>query len=76
MIPRRRSLPIGIAVGSCGILGLLTGLNRPTIAAMRAVDVVHLLGSGACLGVMIAMIVLFLVDSRPRTSDPTSHERD
>ena len=35
---------------SFGIISLMTMLSRPTIAEIRAVDFVHLIGTGMCLG--------------------------
>ncbi len=47
-----------------GVLFLATGLNQPTIAAMRTVDLVRLLGTGACLGAGLWTLVLHLVGRR------------
>ena len=52
-----------IGVG-LGILFLAIGLNRPSIADMRTVDLVHLLGTGGCLGVALVGVVLYLVGRR------------
>ena len=54
--PRRRPLVrfIGLPLG---LLFLAIGLNRPSIANMRTVDLVHLLGTGACLGAGLVAVV-------------------
>jgi hypothetical protein len=44
-----------------GVLFTATGLNRPTIANMRTVDLVHLLGAGANLGAGLVLLVLHFV---------------
>jgi hypothetical protein len=50
--------------GGLGLLFLVIGLNRPSIANMRTVDLVHLLATGACLGVAVVGVVLYLVGRR------------
>jgi hypothetical protein len=50
--------------GGLGLFNLAIGLNRPTIADMRTVDLVHLLATGACLGVALTAVVLYLVGRR------------
>ena len=48
----RRGLLLAVCVGGgMGLFTLYSGLNRPTIANMRTVDLVHLLAAGAGLGV-------------------------
>src|SRR5262245_55264971 len=47
--PRRPPLVVAFVIIGLGVLFLATGLNRPSIANMRTVDLVHLLGTGACL---------------------------
>jgi hypothetical protein len=47
-----------------GLFCLYTGLNRHSIANMRTIDLVHLLATGACLGVGLVWLVLFLVRRR------------
>ena len=61
---RRRPL-LGVAMGAgFGILFLAIGLNRPTIANMRTIDLVHLLATGACFGVALVSVVLYFVRRR------------
>jgi hypothetical protein len=57
--PRR--LIVGSLLLGLGILFLGTGLNRPTIANMRTVDIVHLTGAGLNLGAGLALLVWHLV---------------
>ncbi|MFO0887819.1 MAG: hypothetical protein U0790_01605 [Isosphaeraceae bacterium] len=47
-----------------GFLFLAIGLNRPTIANMRTVDLIYLLGTGACLGAGLVGTVLHFVHRR------------
>ena len=47
-----------------GFLFLAIGLNRPTIANMRTLDLVHLLGTGACLGAGLVAVALNLFGRR------------
>jgi hypothetical protein len=62
--PRRRPL---VAVFFCfgfGLFCLATGLNRPTVASMRTIDLVHLLATGALLGMGLAALIQFFVGRR------------
>ena len=60
--PRRRRLVAAFVAFGMGLLGLYTGLNRPSIANMRTVDLVHLLGTGTCIGVgLVALVPFFIV---------------
>jgi hypothetical protein len=54
---------VGVFVGlGLGLLFLAIGLNRPSIANMRTVDLVHLLGTGTCIGVgLVALVPFFIV---------------
>ena len=63
--PRLPSPLVGVFVGlSLGLLFLAIGLNRPSIANMRTVDLVHLLGTGACIGVGLVALVRFFIVRR------------
>jgi hypothetical protein len=59
--PRRRRLVPAFAGLGLGLLFLANGFNRPTIANLRTVDLVYLLGTGVCLGVGLAAVVANLV---------------
>lgn len=61
---RRRPLVAAFIGGGFGLVGLAIGLNRPSIADMRTVDLVQLLATGACLGVGLMGVVLYLVGRR------------
>ncbi len=50
--------------GGLFLLFLVIGLNRPTIANMRTIDLVYLLATGGCLGVAVANVVQYLVGRR------------
>ena len=58
--PRRLIVPTCFGFGF-GLFSLATGLNRPTIANMRTIDLIHLLGTGACLGVGLVGLVMLIV---------------
>ena len=60
--PRLPSPLVGVFVGlGLGLLFLYIGLNRPSIAKLRTVDLVHLLGAGANLGAGLTLLVLHFV---------------
>ena len=59
--PRRPPMVVAFVGVGLGLLFLASGLNRPTIANMRTVDLVHLLATGACFGVALVATVLFFV---------------
>jgi hypothetical protein len=63
--PRRRLDPAFVVLGM-GLLFLANGLmgNRPRIANMRPVDLIYLLGTGACLGIGLSGLVLHFVVRR------------
>lgn len=50
MSSRRDSLRVVIVLATFGLLGLCSMLARPTLATIRMVDIVHLVGTGMCLG--------------------------
>ena len=63
--PRRTPL-FGVFAGfGFGLFFLAVGLNRPSIANMRTIDLIHLLATGACLGVGLVALVLYFVRRRP-----------
>jgi hypothetical protein len=59
--PPRLVAAIGLPLG---LLFLAMGFNRPTIANMRTVDLVYLLGTGVTLGAGLAGSVMYLVGRR------------
>ena len=61
---RRGPLIAGLFAGGMGLFCLATGLNWPTIASMRTIDLVHLLATGAGLGVRLVGVILSLVRRR------------
>ena len=63
---QRSPLVIAIIGGGLGLLFLAMGFNRPTIADMRTVDLVHLLGTGACFGAALVGLALHFVGRRKR----------
>ena len=50
MSSRRESFRVGFVLAAFGLLSLCSMLARPTIATIRPVDIVHLIGTGMCLG--------------------------
>jgi hypothetical protein len=62
--PRRVPLSAAIPGFVLGLMFLAIGLNRPSIANMRTLDLVHLLGTGACLGAGLVAVALNLVGRR------------
>jgi hypothetical protein len=50
MSSRRESFRVAFVLAAFGLLSLCSMLGRPTIANIRAVDIVHLVGTGMCLG--------------------------
>jgi hypothetical protein len=62
---------VGAFVGvGLGVLFLAIGFNRPSIANMRTIDLVHLLGTGACLGAGLVALVVNLVGRRSAVQPP------
>jgi uncharacterized membrane protein YcaP (DUF421 family) len=55
---RRRFFRIFFVLLAFGVLSLLRTLGRPSLANVRAVDIVQLIGTGMCLGgAIIALVV-------------------
>ena len=59
MKDRRDFLRIFFVLGAFGLMSLLAMLTRPTLANIRAVDVVHLIGTGMCLGGAIVALAVY-----------------
>src|SRR5437016_4949720 len=57
MTDRRSSLRVFFVLCAFGVLSLLSMLSRPSLANIRAVDVVHLIGTGMCFGAGIVALV-------------------
>jgi hypothetical protein len=59
-------LPLGLAFVfiALGVLFLGTGFNQPSIANMRTVDLVRLLGTGANLGAGLVLLLQHFVCRR------------
>ena len=57
MSSRRESFRVAFVLAAFGLLSLFSMLDRPTIATIRAVDFVHLIGTGMCLGGAIVALV-------------------
>jgi hypothetical protein len=54
---RRDSLRVACVLATFGLLSLGSMLARPSLAAVRAVDIVHLIGTGMCLGAAVVAFV-------------------
>ena len=57
MSSRRESLRVVFVLATFGLLSLFSMLARPSLATIRAVDIVHLVGTGMCLGGAIVALV-------------------
>jgi hypothetical protein len=57
MNDRRRFFRIFFVLLAFGVLSLLRTLGRPSLANVRAVDIVQLIGTGMCLGGAIIALV-------------------
>lgn len=54
---RRDSLRLPFVLATFGLLSLGSMLTRPSLATIRAVDFVHLIGTGMCLGAALVAFV-------------------
>ena len=57
MRSRRQSFRVAFVLAAFGLLSLLSMLVRPSLANIRAVDFVHLIGTGMCLGAALIAFV-------------------
>ncbi len=57
MNSRREPLRVVFVLAAFGLLGLFSLLDRPTLATIRPVDFLHLIGTGMCLGAAIVALV-------------------
>ena len=62
--PRRPPSVVALVIVGLGLFFLAVGLNRPSIADMRTVDLLHLLATGGLLGAGLVALVLNLVGRR------------
>ena len=60
MSDRAESLRIFFVLCAFGLLSLLSMLSRPSLASIRAVDIVHLIGTGMCFGAAIVALGVYL----------------
>ncbi|HEY6843085.1 MAG TPA: hypothetical protein VI391_02880 [Thermoanaerobaculia bacterium] len=56
----RSSLRVFFVLTAFGVLSLLAMLDRPSLANVRAVDIVHLIGTGMCFGAALVALVMGL----------------
>ena len=54
---RKRQLIVGVMLLVFGTVPLLNTLSNPRLAALRAVDMVRLMASGACFGVAVVALL-------------------
>jgi hypothetical protein len=59
MKDRRNFLRICFVLTAFGFMSLFAMLGRPTLADIRAVDFVHLIGTGMCFGGAIVALAAF-----------------
>lgn len=57
MSSRRESFRVAFVLAAFGLLSLVSMLARPTLASIRMVDFVHLVGTGMCFGAAIVAFV-------------------
>lgn len=57
MSSRRESRRVVFVLTAFGLLSLGSMLTRPTLATIRPVDFVHLIGTGMCLGAALMAFV-------------------
>ena len=57
MRSRRDSYRVAFVLAAFGLLSLFAMIARPSLATIRAVDMVHLIGTGMCLGAAIIAFV-------------------
>jgi len=57
MNDRRAFVRVFFVLACFGVVSLLIMFTRPGFAAIRAVDVVHLIGTGMCFGGAIVALV-------------------
>ena len=50
MSSRRESFRVAFVLAAFGLLNLCSMLARPSLATIRTVDIVHLIGTGMCFG--------------------------
>lgn len=60
MNDRTKFVRISFILSTFGVVSLLSMLTRPSLASIRAVDIVHLIGTGMCFGGAIVAIVVYL----------------
>ena len=59
MNERRKFIRMFFVLCAFGSMSLLAMLARPSLADIRAVDVVHLIGTGMCFGGAIVALVSY-----------------
>ena len=57
MSSRRHSYRVAFVLAAFGLLSLCSMVARPSLATIRAVDFVHLIGTGMCLGAALIAFV-------------------
>ena len=63
MNDRRKFFRIFFVLLAFGVLSLLRTIGRPSLANVRAVDIVQLIGTGMCLGGALVALVLGLTQN-------------
>lgn len=62
--PRRIPVFAPLVSGGLGLFFLAIGFNRPSIADMRTLDLIHLLATGSLLGIALVTLVQYLAGRR------------
>ncbi|HVO74967.1 MAG TPA: hypothetical protein VMT35_13150 [Ignavibacteriaceae bacterium] len=59
MKEKRNFLRVFFVLGGFGLMSLFAMISRPSLAEIRAVDIVHLIGTGMCFGAAIVSLVAY-----------------
>ena len=65
MNDRRRYLRIFFVLCAFGVMSFFGMVTRPSLASIRAVDMVHLIGTGMCFGAAITALVTYARSAHP-----------
>jgi hypothetical protein len=60
MNERRKYIRIFFVLCAFGVISFLGMLSRPSLASIRAVDIVHLIGTGMCFGGAIIALITYV----------------
>ena len=61
---KRSYLRVCVILGVFGVMSLLAMIDRPSVASIRGVDIVHLIGTGMCFGGSLIAFAVYLQGRR------------